>query len=224
MVRDYARSAGKRKVIMGDRLLREDERVKYLENILPNVAMYLDGFYKNSDVHGREFLSGPDGEELYFSIKNETGKGSRLHVRGDYTVGNTYRSPPSELADETTSISMSLEKSGEQMAAEIERRLLPGYRKVLAWACQRDAEEKQYEARRIALSKRFAKAIGGEYVVDKDRGREYFNTPSIGGVYLYNISASDSTIQFEVRSCPAELAVKIAETIRLYGEKRQGKT
>jgi hypothetical protein len=168
-------------------------------------------------------IAGPEGTELHLMI--DTYPQVRLSISGNFPKDHEGRpgnvsGRPKELEDIPTSISVAHTKPPDVIAKDIQRRLLPGYEKLLAWVVQKNAKAKQFEEDRIATAKRFATALGGQFVQRHD-GRESFDTPNYpGNLYLYNIQANRHSVQFEVRSCPIELAEEIAKTITAYFVKK----
>jgi len=102
---------------------------------------------------GMAHLDGPDGLKLWLSTT--WGPAGMLHVSGSWprgTNGQSYQPYKSNGDRQKYSINVGLAKTPEQMAREIERRLLPAYRTALAeaWERKRRDDDADAELARIA--------------------------------------------------------------------------
>ena len=149
------------------------------------------------------------------SISNGCYSGShkpgRLVIRGEFPEGaarNVY--DPAKY----TEITCDENKSPEQIAKDIERRLMPEYRESLKVVLERIDSEEKYIMKRSAIIEKIAKHLGLG-VRDDDR-RDPMRHPSIWiryGRAVRNIAAySDEKVKFEVEA-DADLAIRILTLI-----------
>lgn len=106
------------------------------------------------DTNWRAELEGPKGAVLFVS-NTWSGKG-RLYIGSTFPQGSSNFQPT-----ERPSITVSDEKSAQQIAKDIVRRLLPAYLPQLAIVLKRLAEANDFEARRAALAEEVAEVVGG---------------------------------------------------------------
>lgn len=159
------------------------------------------------------FMQDNLGERL--SISNGCYLGShkpgRLVVRGEFPEGaaNSVYEPA-----RYTEITCDENKSPEQIARDIERRLMPEYGESLKVVLERIDNEKKYIAKRSAMIQKIANHLGLR-VEDDDR-RDRTRYPNIWiryGKAVRNIVAySDEKVKLEVEA-DADLAIKILAVI-----------
>jgi len=165
----------------------------------------------------RAFLQDNLGERL--SICNGCYSGShkpdRLVVRGEFpegATGSVYK--PAKY----TEITCDENKSPEQIARDIERRLMPEYRESLKVLLERIDNEEKYITKRSALIEKIARHLALE-VRDDDR-RDRTRYPSVwiryGQAVRDIVAYSDEKVRFEVEA-DADLAIQILTLIDQLG-------
>lgn len=164
-------------------------------------------------IDNRAFAQDNLGERLSFSNGCYSGshKPGRLVVRGEFpegATGSVYE--PAKY----TEITCDENKSPEQIARDIERRLMPEYRESLKVVLERIDNEEKYITKRSAMMDKIAKHLGLG-VRDDDR-RDRTRHPNIwiryGRAVRDILAYSDEKVKFEVEA-DADLAIKILTVI-----------
>lgn len=161
---------------------------------------------------GRFALSRPNGDEiaLCFGLANYKGK---IHITGSYLADTRCALAYNE---KRPSISVSVLKTPEQIAKDIQRRFLPAYL-PLAAACR---ERKAQDEARAARQEELLSSLVQDY---KGRVTRYGNSDSglhisgagVGKAYghVKNISGDSSTCNLELSNCPLSVLKQILSLI-----------
>ncbi len=133
----------------------------------------------------------------------------RLEIHGSFprSDGN-YRAPRGEKHN----ISVSAEKSAEQIAHDIQRRLLPGYRKAYELAVKEMKEHEEQQSRQEVLAKHLADILGVE-IPKHDPLEFYAYDPA-----RINGRTSGDDVKLEI-TCKPDLAERICRVIANRPEK-----
>ena len=99
-------------------------------------------------------MSGPNGQEVYFN-NSRSGK-DRVYVSGTFPQGQSL--PYNETRP---SITMDGNKPAAKMAADIKRRLLPEYQRILALVIERKMQAETFEANRKNVQAQVAMIVDG---------------------------------------------------------------
>jgi len=86
----------------------------------------------------------------------------RLEIRGSFDYGLSQFLPYHGEAREKTDITVSLSKSPEKIARDITTRLLPPYKRMLAYAQEQKAKDDEYKYHKKNVLKQVIIAIGGD--------------------------------------------------------------
>jgi hypothetical protein len=98
-------------------------------------------------------------------------------------------------------------KTSEQIAKEIERRLLPGYLKALEAANRGNVVEQQELAQRVQFMKRLGD-LTGEHLTDEDIKRERIYVRNLAGESM-DVTMSGDKVNLNIRWVSPELAEKV---------------
>lgn len=123
--------------------------------------------------------------------------------------------------DRPSSINIAHTKPPVQIAREIERRFLPAYLEAWDKQCADVASANDWNRRKLANIERIAKETGAQLMnvnkhdVDSYRLDWHFGNFDKG--YVTNAQVSADTMQFEVRSVPIDVAIKILNLVHRRG-------
>lgn len=182
------------------------EEQEYLIDIASKVASLLDGDWtidqeRLDGGYPGIFLNGPDDKSLHFVIP--WNNDNRLEISGSFRNGLNQHLPYSGDR-EKTEITVAKSKAPEQIAKDIERRLMPPYERVLAQTKERKAKADAYEAEKMRALETIRDAMGeGASIKDDDviRYNSFCRAKYYGG-----------TIKIEVE-LPVDKAVEILRQI-----------
>lgn len=122
--------------------------------------------------------------------------------------------------DRPSAVNISASKPAEQIAKDIERRFLPAY--FEAWDKQQAQvnERNVYNERKLANIDRIAKETGGKVSRrEHDHANLDWHFKNFDKGYVTNAQVSADTMQFEVRSVPIDVAIKILNLVHRRGDK-----
>lgn len=203
--------------------------------ILPEVAAFLN----NGAGHGwrqddadedgdrewrRRQLSHEDGRRLTFYAE-QNGKGTRIGVSGSWPqTGSGSQLTPryclrdSEIADKTTEITVSGEKTPEQIARDVARRLLPDYSELFGKLRDVARQRDDHRAQVIATANRIADALGARRV-DEDRlpGEVSSLTIHPGKLNVYEVRVYGDSASVEISSLPVSQVLALVEWLKANG-------
>jgi hypothetical protein len=138
-----------------------------LKEMAPKIATALGiGWTVSPETNGdptdwRAILNGPDGQKLWLSTT--WGSKGMLHIAGIFPNGpggQSYKPYKSNEDREKYSIQANFNKTPEQIARDIQRRLLPTYREALTEALNRKRSDEQAEIELEAFAAEIAALIG----------------------------------------------------------------
>lgn len=147
------------------------EEKAYLADLTDKIAILLDGVWATdqerleSGYPGR-FLNGPEDKILHFTTPyNNT---ARVEINGIFHH-DLSQHLPYNMNREKTEITVARSKTPEQIARDIERRLMPPYERVLAQTKDRKAKADAYEAKKMRAIDAIRDAMGsGASIKDGD--------------------------------------------------------
>ena len=131
-----------------------------LQEHAENIAKALGEGWKRStrfdetDSSWRAELEGPDNQVLFLS-STWAGK-QRLYIAGSIPQGTEW---PYQVT--RPEITVNIEKSAQQVARDITKRLIPDYLPKLAEVLKRKAERETFESNRKSLADQVAEITGG---------------------------------------------------------------
>lgn len=159
------------------------------------------------------------GPSLWVRFEAHDNKG-KLAVNVNWPMQDNRELFPRE-GDRVSGINISLSKSPAQIAADIERRLLPAY--LAQWDKQLAEVERhnEYEKKRHDAHDLVAQLTGGHVIRDpNDKTRVNVDWPNSGSYdrgYVANLQISADSMQFEVRSVPISVGINILKLIQEAG-------
>lgn len=112
-------------------------------------------------------------------------------------------------------ITVSLDKTPDKVAKEIERRFLGTFIVAYAEQTARASEADAYQSRRTSAIQRLAAEAGGKVRGDGDSATVDFSMGKAG--YVARLQVNGDTVQFELRSVPVDKAIAILNL--LHGHK-----
>jgi len=146
-----------------------DEDKKRIREKATEVCAHMEGWNLDGrdDMYGTVLLS-DGGRGLFFQpIWNSA---DRVEISGYYGGLNQFL--PYER--EKDKITVSLAKTPERIAMDIEKRLLPAYERMLAKAIENKGRHDRYEAEKREVLETVRDAIGGDaHVIQDDRVISY---------------------------------------------------
>ncbi len=153
-------------------------------------------------------LLGPDSQEILV----QTGA---YKLTGHFRFSGCF--PRSETREyshygESPSISVSVEKSAEQIARDIERRLMPNYLIALKKAQDQVEASNRYHRMRHETMQKIADYLGGE-VKTWDGGKNEFLYVDVKGIDTRIEPYGENTVKFGVEVTP-EMAIRIIDLLR----------
>lgn len=200
------------------------ERKNFLRSVGEQVAPRLgDGWslHPNNGEYNDEYreLHGPNGQALYFAFKDDTkltfGPRWPKDETGRESFPRGYQNEP-----KVEGIKVSIEKTPEIIARDIQRRLLPQYQATLAAIQKRLEESSSYEKKRAANLERLAKVVGTTVRYDRNgQAPHSISHYRNDGPYAREIYTNDTTADINLSSVPMKLAVEILALIANYGKK-----
>lgn len=157
------------------------------------------------------------GEGPSFSVLfDRHGSAGKLQVWPHWPKDATGHENWPRQDDRPSAVNISSSKPAEQIARDIERRFLPAY--LEAWDKQlaQVNERNAYNERKLANIDRIAKETGA--VVerrqhDKENARLDWHFGNFDKGYVTNAQVSADTMQFEVRSVPIDIGIKILNLV-----------
>lgn len=176
-------------------------------------------------TYNRDSLTGPNGEDISVELDGYRSKG-RYEFRASFPrseKGNRLYGPYGK----SFSITAAEGKTADQLAKEIERRLLKGYRPELAKAFASKLEDEMREVNQENAMDRLQEAVG---LPGNRHSRSGYNTET--RIHFYTDGPSGTfqsydgkQFQVDLRSIPYEMAMQIAAMLRPgvadYESKRQ---
>ncbi|KVH05323.1 hypothetical protein WS84_27700 [Burkholderia anthina] len=148
-----------------------------------------------------------------FNLLGESRRGSTAGV-------NNLRPVQFEQIGYVSEITLAITKTPAQLAADIERRLLPGYLKALGLVRVELKSEADEEAQRDAAMQKFAGIVGECWTPDSRDNRRLHvhrtNTPAGYSATLELHTSQECSL--EIRWVSAELAEKILTMLAEHGE------
>jgi len=151
-------------------------------------------------------LHGPHGERL--SIHRARYQGSRISIHGRYPDVETGQGLPSHQ------ITAAISRGPTAIAADITRRLLPGYRTDLAKAAERIARLAREDAQRERLAAELVATIPGATLgPDAQHATVISWYSQAAGSGSIRLCGAGTSAQIELSSVPAAVAATIAATI-----------
>jgi hypothetical protein len=175
--------------------------------VSPNAALTTDG---DGRPKGYQL---PDEQEVYVSYDSYK---HRIRVSGGWPrsriAGESHKQfGPWDIYPRPDEIGISIgaDKAPEKIAAEITRRFIPGYIKVLTECLRRRDAHENYVKRQAALAAKISAALGqkpGTMLVLPANLTET-------GVYG-DVEVSGEKVGFKIRSLDAENALKLVEFLK----------
>jgi len=154
-------------------------------------------------------LSNPN-TEMVLAFRQESS--NRLEIRGSFGSNIArYRPYRGDTIYEKTDITVSLSKSPEKIAHDITTRLLPPYKRMLAYAQARKAKDDAYKSRKKDVLKQVIIAIGGDAQMHR------YDENIVYGYEPYRFEAKywvDNDLEIKI-TLPMGQALKVLEYIKL---------
>lgn len=198
-----------------------------LQELAPLIAKEL-GYSvvpRDADVRHYVELTRPSGERLGLSVARHSGSGyDKLHVQGrfDGYVGGKQVWWHSSR-EKNPSASMSLAKTPQVIAADIQRRVLPGYLTLLK-QCQEAVERYKRESASAArVAAELAELVGCQ-VSTREPARPALNlyqSTKLSGNSA-TVVVSDTTVRFDHLEVSPKVARAILKALMADAEKNQG--
>lgn len=174
------------------------------------------------ELRGYAYIIRPsDGLRLGFCFDSESYP-KRLHVSGElprYKDGRYYTiSHYNKDGDVTHRISVSLKKTAQQIARDIENRLLPGAKKRHEIAKAAIASEEEYSATHEALVKMAARVTGSKLHpndLQRDRRAEFYLFPKSEGQgtdYSSGVTVEGRTLKVHFEISTGDMAGQLEKT------------
>lgn len=198
-------------------------KIEDTHDLVEMVARHLDGWEytrppKSGDIPPWPTVNGPDGQKIYFRSGYQLE--GRLSISGSYARDKSgYNHSPGkyrreDMGNPTDSITVSGTKTPEQIARDIERRLLPGYQKLFNYAAK---QVKEADNAKAAADKNINE-IGEIFNVEphgqgKDTVHLRQDSMPGGGWVDFTVESSGSTC-IEMKYISHDLAVKIARLLK----------
>jgi hypothetical protein len=202
-------------------------------DIVVAIAAALNGTWeprKNyHDSHEHDFdtqhrILAPNGSGMCLGCPDEDdvkrGK-NRVTISGIWPRRNPGEqvTPSSLCTDEQAPvITISLSKTPEEIARDIERRFLPLYLPLWEKCSVKGQELNAAEAKELSVKEEYGAALGIELSNDSKRPGNHINlnVKLAGGAYFWSSAyvSSDGSLSFDVRNVPKETALKIIKLLR----------
>lgn len=187
---------------------------KQIADIATQVAEALDGDWTVELPEFRGAYLKSDGQQsLWMAQGYDTKSKGRLVIHGDYPGKEGYRLDQHEITVAAT-------KTPAQIAKDIERRLLPGYRQTLAERVAKLNRDAEARDKRLALAERLMEAIGPLATLPSNRQEDNHTVVLIPsnsvnkGYGNFNLWYEADKVTIELHSVDAEIAVEIAKALR----------
>lgn len=187
----------------------EKERQEKVEALIRGVSKIL-GFKleeKEKDSWNYLCLNARKGEEsLHFTSGGYQMK-DRIKISGNFpkTEKGEYVDPYG-YQEKRHEITVSIAKTPEQIARDIERRFLPHYRTLLKGMIERVQKSNEYDRTSV---RHLEELKGTELSEEERRGHRFHLSDEIFG----EVSVHGETVNIELHSLPLETAKKIMELI-----------
>jgi len=144
----------------------------------------------------------------YRSIRILNGDEHKLHISGDFP--KSIKGEPSRYGS-AIDINISASKTSEQMARDIERRLLPIYLPELEKAVNQVNQINRYHQKREANIQKMAEYFGVEFKEDKEPSIYVYK--EIKGLGPRIVAQGEDAIKFELELTP-EMAIKVFDLLK----------
>jgi len=161
-------------------------------------------------------LIGPtSGEALFISLQSA---GPRFEVSGKWPMTNDGRQiwPSSLYIDgnraSAPSITVAVERGAQALAAAIESRFLPEYRRLFKLCRELATADNDYRASQKANAERVAAAIGSCVELHPADRAYSVIYPKIDGVY--RLDCDSTNVKFDRLSLPVDLAIEVLKLIK----------
>lgn len=182
-----------------------------LTAIVEGVAKHLPGWKRVPPPHEPmdhvEFIADNLGHKL--AINSTWGQPGKLHISGKYPQdekGSCYGRSVIPYNTQPPSINISWERSAEQIARDIVRRLMPEYFDVFDKATARKASADEYTARRTGTLARLAALSSYLQPYGQEKDQLHWHVEGFG---YGDVKPSDETVEIHMRSVPADKAEAI---------------
>jgi len=182
-----------------------------LRTLIKKIAHYLEPnekWFLGESPYGGTVLSNPSAG-MVLAFRQEPS--NRLEIRGSFDYGLSQYLPYRGEAREKTDITVSLSKSPEKVAHDITIRLLPPYKRMLAYAQDGKRKDDEYKYHKKNVLKQVIAAIGGDAQMHRhDENIVYGYEP-------YRFEAKywvDNDLEIKI-TLPMDQALKVLEYIKL---------
>jgi len=183
-----------------------------LRTLIKKIAHYLEPnekWFLGESPYGGTVLSNPSAG-MVLAFRQESS--NRLEIRGSFGSNIArYRPYRGDPAYGKTEITVSLSKSPEKIARDITTRLLPPYKRMLAYALEGRRKDDEYKAHKKAILEKLIVAYGFDASIHpRDENVIYGYEP-------YRFEAKHWTgDDIDIRiTLPIDTATKVLEYIKL---------
>lgn len=190
----------------------KEEEARTLRDMAKAVLPHLTGTWTMKDKVNLDgvvlgvMLTGSDGQEIDFRVP--WNKPDRIEISGGF--GNGLAQHLSYREDrEKTSITVAAGKDPKRIAADIEKRLLPGYIRELKKAKERKQSADEYAANQRNVLERIQAAVGGGHIPDHTKETLYCS--NFHGLTVKYYSGYDVRIEMNL---PVEMLIEVIEFIK----------
>lgn len=188
---------------------KEDE--DRLQELAPEIAAAFGWEVVSKDYRHYVEIVGPGERKIGLSV---------VDGHGTMSVGGRFPTPPPSWGGswlpydvKSTKINVSLKKSAEAIARDIERRLLPEYEAQLEEALRRKAEHEGFEDKAMTNMKRIAKVVGATGKLDPERHEVNLYRSSKLSEQHGDIKVSSDSVTFDRFSVTVDEAVAMLEAL-----------
>jgi hypothetical protein len=185
---------------------QEEQRAKRIQ--LEQLVLQIASFFAEWRVGSSEFyiwMTGPNGEKIYFGNREKVGT---LHIYGEYPRDKRGQDCVPYSANRP-SVNVSLSRSPEAIAKDIQRRFLPDYVALLETVRSRvEATNKHYDIVKANVELLAKAAKAKNYKPDAEGFSFYDDAKGYG-----DIQVSANTATLKLLSVPIETARKILELL-----------
>ena len=193
-----------------EREKREDQARKGKTEALIREVCKVSGFtpeMKNDDSWNYACVNAHKGDEsLYFTSCGYPLK-DRIAISGNFPrTDKGERIDPYEYNEERHEISVSIAKTPEQIARDIERRFLPRYRELLRRVKEKVAQSNEYA---VACARNLERIKGGKLTEEEEKGY----IMHLSGEIFGEIRVHGETVRIELHSVPIEAAQRIVRIL-----------
>lgn len=157
------------------------------------------------------YLCGPNGEQIHMMVGRYRVAAGRAELTGSLNHDGQRLYEHIPYGSKLPSITVSLAKSPQQIARDIERRLLPTYREIRTETLARKARSDQDELDRQGLAASLAAVLGVESE-NPNTAKLYigsYGDPLHGDV---SVRSASYEVEFSLRASPS-LAIELAKAI-----------